>query len=101
MTREELKTIIDEEISHIQSLFAAKNDGYGGSQDGLYNFRASAKRYFGTEAPEDMYTVLSILRDKHEATLAKNGLNDPHFVERTRDSIVYSLIALAMNRMKR
>lgn len=101
MTRDELKSIIDEEINHIQSLFAAKNDGYGVNHDGLYNFRETARRHMGDDSPYGMYRVLTILRDKHEATLAKNGLNDPHFVERTRDSIVYNLIALAIHRMKK
>ena len=96
MTGAELDSFILDELSRIKSLFNRKNAGYGDSEDGLYNFRETARRYLGEETPEAMYRVLAILRDKHDATISKNGLNDPDFVERMRDSVVYGLLALAI-----
>lgn len=98
MTREELSAIVMDELAKIEKLFAFKSEGYGGNQDGLYNFRSTAKRFFGEDTPDAMYNVLAILRDKHDCTLAKNGLSDPMFEERMRDSVVYGLIALAIHR---
>ena len=100
LKRAELQAAILDEVKRIEEVFSHKNTGYGGDEDGLYNFRESARRHLGDESPESMYKVLAILRDKHEATLAKNGLNDPDFVERMRDSVVYGLIALAIWREK-
>lgn len=98
MNRDQLNQIILDEIEKLKFLFTKKNTGYGGDEDGLYNFRESAARHFGEQTPENMYKVLAILRDKHDVALAKNGLNDPDFSERMRDSVVYGLLALAIKR---
>jgi hypothetical protein len=100
MTGAELDGFIMDELGRIKSLFNRKNAGYGDDIDGLYNFRETARRHMNSESPEAMYRVLAILRDKHDATIAKNGLNDPDFVERMRDSVVYGLLALAIHAEK-
>lgn len=90
----EVTTLLDE----IKAKLVAKNKGYGASTDSMHNFRQTALRALGNDDAESMYKVLMVYMDKHLCTLAKNGLADSEFEDRTQDNIVYSLLSIIMKR---
>jgi hypothetical protein len=97
LNRLDLAEIIIAETDRAKLLFVAKNRAYGSDKEALYNFKAVAERELGSGSFENMYKALRVAMAKHDCVLVKDGLADPDFVERTRDVIVYSLIALGMH----
>jgi hypothetical protein len=96
MTRDQFKQIMGKTLDEIRGVFDYKNTSYGKADDAFHNFRSSAIRCFGEDTPENMYKVLLVLVDKHLVAVANKGLEDAEFVERMKDIIVYSLIAIGM-----
>jgi hypothetical protein len=96
--RKELIEYFKEEINNILDLVQYKNGNYGDNEDAFFNFRNSARRIENDISPNSMYKMLMTYMDKHLCALAKNKMDDSEFVERNRDVIVYSLIAIAMKR---
>lgn len=96
VTRDDFIKLMGDELTRVEGVFKAKNVSYGKEGDAFHNFRSSALRVFGAGTPENMYTVLLTLIDKHLVALSNGGLDTPEFEERTRDVIVYSLIALGI-----
>jgi hypothetical protein len=96
MSRDVFIQIMNENLERVKKVFENKNRSYGKGNDAFHNFRATAIRKYGEGSPGKMYDVLFTLMDKHLVALANNGLDDPEFEERTRDVIVYSLIALGI-----
>ena len=97
MKRQDLAEIIIAETDRAKLLFLSKNRAYGSDEEAFYNFKAVAERELGSGSFENMYKGLRVAMAKHDCVLVKDGLHDPDFVERTRDVIVYSLIALGMH----
>ncbi len=96
MSRDNFIQLMKDELERVKKVFENKNRSYGKGNDAFHNFRATAIRKYGEGSPGKMYDVLFTLMDKHLVALANNGLDDPEFEERTRDVIVYSLIALGI-----
>jgi len=98
MTREQLRKVITEELEEVKRLFEEKNESYGQEEDAFYNFRSTAQRLFDMEGHGAMFDVLLVYMDKHLVALANQGITEKEFELRMRDIIVYSLIAIAMQR---
>lgn len=96
--KEKADELVEGILSLVKAKFVTKNSNYadyeGVEPDMLYNFRQLAKRQFGSATPENMIKVVNVLVDKHQVTLAKNGINDSEFKERVIDVLVYHVIAL-------
>lgn len=101
MCRNELNAIVREMANRVGQMFSVKQEGYGQDEDGLHNFRASAKRIYGEATHENMLKVLQTLQDKHLVALANRGLGDKEFEERCLDVAVYSFIAVGILREAR
>lgn len=96
MSRDKFIHQLNEDLDRVKMTFETKNKSYGKGDDAFHNFRATAIRKYGDGSPDKMYDILFTLMDKHLVALANNALDDPEFEERTRDVIVYSLIALGI-----
>jgi len=99
-TKQDLLNLIDELLPQIRDKFAYKNKAYGRDEDAFHNFRNTAKRVLNDDSFEGMYKTLLVYKDKHDVALANRGMDDPEFEERFIDNIVYSLIAIGMNRAR-
>lgn len=99
MKRENFLELLDQEYNQIRDLFTIRNKSYGADDDLFYNFRETAERMlpelYRSNPYEAMYKVLMILLDKHMVALTK-GLTVNEFQDRSRDVIVYTLIAKCM-----
>lgn len=96
ITRTEFIASMHKTLDEVKQVFDYKNTSYGKDDDPFHNFRQSAIRVFGSGTPENMFTVLLTLVDKHLVALANKGLSDKEFAERIKDVIVYSSIALGI-----
>lgn len=96
ITRTEFIASMHKTLDEVKQVFDYKNTSYGKDDDPFHNFRQSAIRVFGEGTPENMFTVLLTLVDKHLVALANKGLSDKEFAERIKDVIVYSSIALGI-----
>jgi hypothetical protein len=76
--------------------FTEKANGYEQDGDAFFNFRQIAILCRQDESYESLYKELFSLASKHIVTLAKNGLDDSEFVDRTEDIIIYMYIALGL-----
>lgn len=103
MNRQQLARSIDEDLSKIAALFAAKNQNYGASEDAFYNFTKGAELLFGEADYDTKFRCLMAYASKHIVTLFKPGAiyNDKDFDERCLDIAVYMLIARAMKKEER
>ena len=93
-----MNPIVIDVLEDIKQLFTYKNGNYGSDDDAMFNFRTAAVNVLGDDSAENMYKVLMIYIEKHMAALRKNGLDDPEFVERFKDVIVYSFISITMKK---
>ena len=96
ITRKAMLEHFQSETAAILDLMGYKNGNYGADEDAFHNFRNTAQRIEGNSDPDSMYKMLMIYMDKHLCALAKNKMADKEFIERHRDIIVYSLIAISM-----
>lgn len=103
MTRQELSQFCIDELNKVMKTFDVKGPAYATSDDGMANFRETAKRMLPEMYKEDewsaMYRVLLVLIDKHYLALSK-GMDVFEFAERLDDIIIYSLIAKAMHKCR-
>jgi hypothetical protein len=100
-SRQEMADIIVAKLDEIRAKFTYKNGNYGADDDAFFNFRSTSHRVLNDDSAEGMYRALMVYMDKHLCALSKNGLADKEFEDRNEDTIVYSLIAIAMRRLAR
>lgn len=93
--RDEFIQILDRELERVKELFKTKNKSYGSNDEVFHNFKETARRVYGDMFHEAMWTVILTYMDKHMVALAK-GIQEEEFVERLRDIIVYSLLAIGL-----
>lgn len=98
ISRKQLLGHFKTELDSILALMDYKNGNYGDGEDAFFNFRNTAMRVEGNTEPDSMYKMLMTYMDKHLCALAKNKMSDKEFIERHKDIIVYSLIAIAMKK---
>lgn len=101
MERKELEALIKSDLEAIGKKFTEKNQRYGESKDGLFNFTAGAALIFGEVTPDTQYRALFAYASKHLVTLSREDAltADPEFAERCLDVVVYMLIARAMHKI--
>ena len=99
LTREELYLDIQKSLENLKEKFTSKNGSYGGDEEGLHNFKASAIRFYGRDSLENQFMVAMVLLDKHMVTLAKNGISDKECIDRLEDLMAYGAIMIAMRRL--
>ena len=95
MKRDEFMQILDREQKEVKELFGYKNKGYGAENEAFHNFKETARRVHNSTSHEAMWRVMLTYMDKHMVALAK-GIDEGEFVERCRDIIVYSLLAIGL-----
>lgn len=96
MKRDEFMPIMEKQIEIVQRLFNQKNKGYGAEDEVFHNFKETARRVHNSTSHEDMWKVILTYMDKHMVALAK-GIDEYEFVNRLRDIIVYSLLAIGLH----
>ena len=99
LTRAELYLDIQQSLENLKEKFTSKNGAYGGDEEGLHNFKASAIRFYGSDSLENQFMVAMVLLDKHMVTLAKNGISDKECIDRLEDLMAYGAIMIAMRRL--
>ena len=98
ISRQKLLEHFKTELDAVMDVMGYKNGNYGAGEDAFHNFRNTAMRIEGNSEPDSMYKMLMTYMDKHLCALAKNKMSDKEFIERHRDIIVYSLIAIGMKK---
>lgn len=100
MTREEfLRDILESQMELIINLFKVKNEMYGDGEDAHANFQQMANRWYPQHEPYyGMSRVIEALVDKHNVSLMMNGINDREYIDRQRDRILYSLLAIGLKK---
>lgn len=97
MTRDELSKNIQEILdTEILPLFTQKNQSYGISEDGFWNFRKAADIIYGSGDTEYQFNILMAYVMKHILALTNKNIYEPEFRSRCKDIIVYMLIAMSM-----
>lgn len=95
MKRDEFIPIRDREIEKVLNLYSSRNQSYGAEGEVFHNFKETARRVHNDTSHEAMWKVILTYMDKHMVALAK-GIQEEEFVERLRDIIVYSLLAIGL-----
>ena len=97
MDANKFRQIMNTNFKKIKELWARKNKEYGCENDVLAGIRENAKRSYDEDLyQEDMFAVITNLKDKHDLALLRRGIHLDDAKERLYDIIIYSFLALAV-----